>query len=169
MLPIAWLTVGAVVFGRELVPPSGTDRHRRWRERIPRWADRGIVEATRSVADRFGALARGVRLLAVAGLLPMLLFCVAFLLADQAGTLVDEAVRALVGPHEGTTVIYLSPILAILGEVTRNVVVVCLLAAALGRVVAGLRERDELVVEEPVGAAADAADGQEPVGSGQSA
>lgn len=169
VLPIAWLTVGAVVFGRELVPPSGTDRHRQWRERIPRWADRGIVEATRSVAERFGALARGVRLLAVAGLLPMLLFCVAFLLADQAGTLVDEAVRALVGPHEGTTVIYLSPILAILGEVTRNVVVVCLLAAALGRVVAGLRERDELVVEEPVDAAADAADGQEPVGSGQSA
>ena len=102
---------------------------------------------------------------AVAGLLPMLLFCVAFLLADQAGTLVDEAVRALVGPREGTTVIYLSPILAILGEVTRNVVVVCLLAAALGRVVAGLREREELVVEEPAGAA----EGQEPVGSGQSA
>ena len=46
--------------------------------------------------------------------------------------------------------IYLFPILAILGEVTRNVVVVCLLAAALGRVVAGLRERDELVVEEPL-------------------
>ena len=52
---------------------------------------------------------------------------------------------------------------------TRNVVVVCLLAAALGRVVAGLREREELVVEERAGAAAGADDGQEPVGSGQSA
>ncbi len=148
VLPIAWLTVGAVVFGRDLVPPKGRDRSPRWRQRVPRWADRGAVEATRSVADRFGALARGVRLLAVAGLLPMLLFCVAFLVAGQAGTLVDEGVRALLGPRDGEAVISWSPVLGILGQVTRDVVVVCLLAAALGRVVAGLRATEDLVPED---------------------
>lgn len=168
VLPIAWLTVGAVVFGRELAPPPRPERTRRWREKVPPWVDRGVGEATSSVAERFGALARGVRLLAVAGLLPMLLFCVAFLLAGQAGTLVDEAVRAVLGPHDGNAVIAWSPILAILGQVTRDVVVVCLLAAALGRVVAGLRSTDDLV--PPARAEAEAgAPGQSSVGSGQSA
>ncbi|WP_377641399.1 hypothetical protein [Oryzobacter terrae] len=167
VLPIAWLTVGAVVFGRELAPPRGPERTRRWREKVPPWVDRGVGEATSSIAERFGALARGVRLLAVAGLLPMLLFCVAFLLAGQAGTLVDEGVRAVLGPRDGDAVIFWSPILAILGQVTRDVVVVCLLAAALGRVVSGLRATDDLA---PSGEGRDAVPAQPPsLASGQSA
>ena len=152
VLPIAWLTVGAVVFGTELAAPDHPTRPRPWRERLPRWADRGVSEATSSISDRFGALVRGVRLLAVAGLVPMLFFCVAFLLAGQAGTLVDEAVRVVLGPRDGDEVVFWSPILTIPGEVTRNVVVVCLLAAALGRVVAGLATARQLVADDDPGA-----------------
>ncbi|MFQ6170163.1 hypothetical protein ACK8HX_01030 [Oryzobacter sp. R7] len=115
VLPIAWLTVGAVVFGKDLAAPAGPERRHPVRERLPGWVRRGVGEATASVADRFGALVRGVRLLAVAGLVPMLFFCVAFLLADEAGTLVDEGVRALLGPRDGETVVAFSPILSILG------------------------------------------------------
>ncbi len=158
VIPIAWLTVGAVVFGHELVAPEREGRTRAWRGRVPPWAVRGVDEATRSVSARFGALARGVRLLAVAGLVPMLMFCVAFLLAEQAGVLVDMGVRALVGPQEGTTAIYLSPILSVLGDVARSVALVALLTAALARVVASLRSADTPV-----------APGQEPAGSAHSA
>ena len=40
-------------------------------------------EATASVRGRFSALGNGIRLLAVAGLAPMLLFCLVFLLSRQ--------------------------------------------------------------------------------------
>ncbi|MBM6400535.1 hypothetical protein [Phycicoccus sonneratiae] len=166
VLPIAWLTVGAVVFGQELVAPDRAARASRWRHRSPSWVTRGVDEATASVRDRFGALARGVRLLTVAGLVPMLMFCVAFLLAEQVGVGVDVLVRAVVGPREGTTAIFLSPILSILGDVARSVALVALLTAALGRVVGGLRAGDRVVAPDqgPVVPAAAA-----PAGSGHSA
>lgn len=141
VIPIAWLTVGAVVYGTTLeakdrlidgVAPGGGLR--RVTHRLPAPVLRAGREATASVRDRFSSLGHGLRLLAVAGLVPMLLFCLVFLLARQVEFGVAELLRWLLGPRDFRDALAFSPHLQVISRGAYTVVLVSLLGAAIDRI-----------------------------------
>ncbi len=82
VLPVAWLTVGAVVYGHKLVEPPPPPQPRILRM-VPGPVQRWGGELTGEVKERFTGLTGGLRQLAVAGLAPMLIFALAFLAAQR--------------------------------------------------------------------------------------
>ncbi|TDD65270.1 hypothetical protein E1262_25740 [Jiangella aurantiaca] len=140
VIPVAWLTVGAVVYGQQLREP---ERRRQASHRRPRG---GLVrrmhaparqvgnELTGGLGDRFGALVSGLRRLAVAGLAPMLLFALAFVAAQRLEYAVELFWRDLLGPLPLDAYLAFAPHTSMVSHVIGTVVVVCLLGAAIDRV-----------------------------------
>ena len=155
VVPIAWLTVGAVVYGRKLErraadPAPGPDNEAahatRWQrgiQRVPTPVRRAGAEATASFRGRFSALGNGIRLLAVAGLAPMLLFCLVFLLSRQVEVGVAELMRMVVGPQDFRDALTLSPYLSVISRGAYTVVLVVLLGAAIDRILGHLDAADQ--------------------------
>jgi hypothetical protein len=138
IVPLAWLTVGAVVYGRSLSAPAGrTAFGERWHartQRLPGPVRKFNDEFLSSSWNRFYGLFRGLRTLAAAGLVPMLLFCLVFVLASQAEVATAEILRRLLGPRDATDALAFSPHIALLTRGVYTVVIVGLLAAAIDRI-----------------------------------
>ncbi|WP_116953021.1 hypothetical protein [Jiangella endophytica] len=140
VIPVAWLTVGAVVYGQQLREP---ERRRQASHRRPRG---GLVrrmhaparqvgnELTGGLGERFGALVSGLRRLAVAGLAPMLLFALAFVVAQRLEYAVELIWRELLGPLPLGAYLAFVPHTGMVSHVVGTVAVVCLLGAAIDRV-----------------------------------
>jgi hypothetical protein len=108
-------------------------------------------------------LGNGIRLLAVDGLAPMLLFCLVFLLSRQVEVGVAELMRWIVGPRDFRDALTLSPYLSVVSRGAYTIVLVVLLGAAIDRILGHLDGEEPAGPTEPgaqrVGAA------QEPVTS----
>ncbi|MFT4286284.1 hypothetical protein [Nocardioides sp.] len=137
VVPLAWITVAAVVVGHTLAPPPPIrhpvlDRTRSWPRPI-RALLSGIGQVFDDVRSRFSGLVNGLRLLGRAGLLPMLIFALAFLLALRAPYAVSWVWRLISGPEPTATFLAFSPIEVAVGEALQWVVLAALLAAAVDR------------------------------------
>lgn len=140
VVPVAWLAVGAVVYGHRLAAPARRTRAIPGVERVPgvvrRW---GLDVADQVVGDlrsRFSALASGVRQLAVAGLPPMLVFALVFLLVGGLEEGLALLVRHVVGPQELWTWLSFAPHVETVTRAIGFTVTAALLAAAVDRVLA---------------------------------
>lgn len=140
VIPVAWLTVGAVVYGQQLSDPERRKQasHRRPRgglvRRMHAPARQVGNELTGGLGERFGALASGLRRLAVAGLAPMLLFALAFVIAQRLEYAVELIWRELLGPLPLGAYLAFVPHTGMVSHVVGTVAVVCLLGAAIDRV-----------------------------------
>jgi hypothetical protein len=158
IVPVAWLAVGAVVYGRTTSP---TPRHARSAEGDDTSASVGLWlrdHAVSLVRGRFGQLIDGLRLLFRAGLRPMLLFCLAFVFAQTLSTWLWELERAVIGPHEVFS--FWKPLsvpLSIINDAIGLSLLICLVAAAVDRVSAltstpaGSVDRQPHVVRQVIG------------------
>jgi hypothetical protein len=165
VVPIAWLTVGAVAYGRRdriaapaLSPAGGPASAAgagevpvgRWRrsvdavasrtQRVPAPVRRLGRNATADLRDRFRTFADGVRLLVVAGLVPMLLFCVVFMVARGVHWGVGELLRLARGPVDASTGLAFMPWFNVAQMACYTVLLVGLIAAAVDRII---MRRDE--------------------------
>ena len=137
IVPLAWLTVAAVVLGHQLAPePSRQHRALERLKVVPAPVRRGFAALTDDVRSRFSALFSGLRLLARAGLVPMLLFCLAYLVALRIPYLFSLLVRLVAGPTDTNTWLAFSPIENAFGLAVSMVVLSVLLAAAINRMLA---------------------------------
>ncbi|GAA3532829.1 hypothetical protein GCM10022234_32160 [Aeromicrobium panaciterrae] len=138
VVPIAWLTVGAVALGQRVEPPAPKHRPRaaRLAQRVPPVVRRVSHEATADLRSRFADLGNGLRMLAVGGLLPMLMFCLVFIIARQAGALTVEVWRLIAGPASRDTALAFSPYVDVMSQGVYTLALVGLLAAAIDRVLA---------------------------------
>ncbi|TQL01214.1 hypothetical protein [Cellulomonas sp. SLBN-39] len=138
VLPLAWLTVGAVVYGHRLTPPPPPRVAPAAWQRLPapvrRWTTDAVAPVVGDVRARLSALVGGLRQLAVAGLAPMLVFALAFLLATRAEEGVRWAMRAATGPLDTATYLAFAPHLEVVAHAVGLTVVVALLAAGVDRV-----------------------------------
>lgn len=130
VVPLAWLAVGAVVYGRELAtPPTATDLSavrqrlvgsiqderveqgwaaareraaaaRRRAKRVPGWLRTWVLAPVTSITDRFAALGTGLLRLVRAGLVPMVTLCLVLILARHAGVVVADLLRRIIGPMD---------------------------------------------------------------------
>lgn len=139
VVPLAWLAVGAVVYGHRVKPPAPQSdllrkASKRWSV-VPKPVRRVASELTGDVRERFGPLADGLRLVFRAGVAPMLLFCLAFVLAQTAAKWLWELERLLIGPQDINTVWRaVDTPLGLVNDVASTVLLVCLLGAAIDRV-----------------------------------
>lgn len=128
IVPLAWLTIGCVVYGRELAEqPAAADR---W-QRLPRPVRAVLTPVRNDARDRFGPMVGGFRTLTSAGLPTMLLFCLAFVVAQAVPYWLWELERLIVGPRDLTQI--WMPISGMLGSVNfavQDVLIACLVAAA---------------------------------------
>ena len=92
VVPIAWLAVGAVIYGSAIDPEPGAlsakllrRAAREW-ARLPKLFRRPIAASRASLDDSFGDLVDAMRVLFRAGLASMLLFCLMFLVTQTTGT-----------------------------------------------------------------------------------
>ncbi|MEO7446999.1 MAG: hypothetical protein ABI336_01895 [Humibacillus sp.] len=164
VVPIAWLTVGAVAYGRRdrlaapsipVVPATVAGRWRRsadavaaHAQRVPAPVRRLGRNATADVRDRFATFADGVRLLLVAGFVPMLLFCVVFMVARGVHWAVGELLRAVRGPVDASTGLAFLPWFGVAQMALYTVMLVGLIAAAVDRIIAR-RDEAEAAAPEP--------------------
>jgi hypothetical protein len=163
---VAWLTVGAVVYGHRLAEsPTAKDlfdRSAERRSRVPaplRWL---LSRLSAELRLRFTPLVDGLRLLFRSGLAAMLLFCLVYLvlspvnstdrgLLGGAGGWMWELERLVIGPQELNAVwLPASYMLSSLNGAVETVLLICLLGAAVDRVLRTQRHDRGLVVEPEV-------------------
>ncbi|WP_147062608.1 hypothetical protein [Knoellia locipacati] len=132
IVPLAWITVGAVVLGHKLSGPEApaAQPNPRW-ERIPAPVRRFGGGLVADVRERWSAFWNGLRMMATAGLLPMLTFCLAFLLVLRIPWLVAQLLRLVIGPVETKTWLAFSPLEKSVGLAVTMVLAAALLAAAI--------------------------------------
>ena len=139
VVPIAWLAVGAVIYGVKAAPPPPPQSalYQRAARRLsggPRPLRRATTEVVGELRGRFGPLLQGLGMIVRAGLRPMLLFWLAFLIAQGGAQWLWELERALIGPQDvGVIWSPLSGLLGVFNEAVGNTLLVCLLAAAVDR------------------------------------
>lgn len=132
IVPMAWLTVGAVVLGHKLSPPP---------VRGPRAGRVGVVRRVggslfADIRERWSAFWGGLRLLFTAGLLPMLAFCLVFLVVLRVPLLFSHLWRWMAGPTDTTTWLAFSAWETGLGLALSMALLAPLLAAAIEWLVA---------------------------------
>ncbi|SEC82196.1 hypothetical protein SAMN04489844_3058 [Nocardioides exalbidus] len=142
VVPLAWLTVAAVVLGHKLSGPEEPEEPAIADGEGPRPArtarhvvGSGLRALLADVSERFSALWGSLKLLAGAGLAPMLAFGLVFLVALRVPLLVSYAWRQVAGPTETDTWLAFEPWESALGQAVSLVVLVPLLAAAVEWVV----------------------------------
>lgn len=140
LMPVAWLAVGTVVYGYRIAaePPPSDVLHRRAGERWPRipvpvrWP---IVEIGADLRRRFAPLIQGLRFLGGAGLRPMLVFCLMFVVVQTTSDWLWELERLIIGPQSLPAFwVGASGILSVLNETIELSLSMALLAAAVDRV-----------------------------------
>lgn len=132
VVPLAWLTVGAVVLGHRLSPPPKPAREPNPHlQKIPAPVRRFGGGLVADVRERWSAFWNGLRMMAAAGLLPMLTFCLAFLLVIRIPWALGEVLRLAIGPINTDTWLAFSPMEAALGLAVTMVLAAALLAAAI--------------------------------------
>ncbi|HEY2790737.1 MAG TPA: hypothetical protein VGJ28_00170, partial [Micromonosporaceae bacterium] len=142
-LPIAWLTIAAIVYGQQISTAPSTREVRLARAmarrtlRLPRIIRRAIDSLRDSLLDRFGPLLMALRVVVRAGLAPMLLFCLLFMIVHTAAVWLFVVERAMIGPHDLHTFwMPLSDPLSDLNNVVGTVLLSCLIGAVVDRVLA---------------------------------
>ncbi len=142
VVPVAWLAVGSVVLAGGL---SESRRARLEQHAVVGGVVTVAVDRTRRhlgeravdlLGRRFEDLVAGLRTIAHAGLLPVLVFCLVLMLGQAAEWGAAEVLRALLGPRESETMLFFSPYLDLVTRTVYTVVVVALIAAAVDRLLA---------------------------------
>lgn len=110
LLPLAWLTIAGVVFGRALANPAMgfTPKFRLYttaRGRIaalPKGAVRRLSDVRDDLLDRWRPVSAALLLIWRAGVLPVGIFVLAHTVLENAAPWLDLAITRLVGPHDLT-------------------------------------------------------------------
>ncbi|MFV0462848.1 MAG: hypothetical protein ACK5MP_06610 [Nostocoides sp.] len=152
LIPLAWLAVGAVAVGHtlpDLNPNVVTRQAERRLTRLPSGVRSSVTSAVTGITNRFSDLIGGLRLLATAGLVPMLLFCLVFVAAGQFQLLTWLGVRAVTGPMSPDDSFPLAPILEVLPRTVYTLAAIVLMAAAINRLVGARRPDDSTDSAQP--------------------
>lgn len=146
VLPVAWLAIGAAVYGHslkatELTVETHEDVARRIKK-VPQPVRRALSHAveplTTPVQNTLGAIGK----VASAGIVPMVLFCVVFVVVGQLEALVAEVMRRIIGPGDSLRQYALEPYSLMVERGFSFVVTLALLGAAVNIVVSSQRDAE---------------------------
>lgn len=147
IVPVAWLAIGAAVYGHSLRSDglkleSPEDINRRI-QAIPTPVRRVVGHAVEPVTSPVKSTLSAIGKIASAGVLPMVMFCLTFVVANQLQLFVAWSARQIVGPGTQARNYALEPYIQLAERGVYFVVVLSLLAAAVNAVVSAQRtEKD---------------------------
>ncbi|MDO4783886.1 MAG: hypothetical protein Q3997_02200 [Propionibacteriaceae bacterium] len=160
VVPVAWLSIGALVYGTKLAEdakprralpveeaPVGR-RERVMREARVR-AKAAAMNVVSPVTDPVKTAWTAFRKIAVAGVGPMVMFCLVFVLAQQLTVGVAWAAHWIVGPQQDMLMIALEPYAIAVERLVYLTAMTVLLAAAVNRVVVSLQREPDVVGRAP--------------------
>ena len=143
-VPIAWLTLGAVIFGTTLLPDAAATpapsaaaaetKRNRWGKVVSvtkSEARQAFDNAVQPVVGPIKTTWKNLRILGRAGLLPMMLFCLVFILATAVELGFIHTGRAIFGPQGLLAAEVVSTYVRITARAAYLITAMCLLAAAL--------------------------------------
>ena len=104
----------------------------------------------KALFGRFSTLLAGLRTLAVGGVAPMILFCLAFLLSHYAEVATAEVIRWVVGPRDTDQMVALNTYVRIAGTSVSMLVQVSLVAAAVDRLLITARRQEAAQTDRSV-------------------
>ncbi len=146
-IPVAWLAIGAAIYGHQLqasrLAVPGHEEMSRRIKRVPNPVRRAALQISEPVVTPIQSAVKAIQKVAVAGILPMVMFCVVFLVAGAVQSGVAAVVRAAIGPGTGLRQFALEPYATMLERGAYFVIVLALLAAAVNVVVLAQRARAE--------------------------
>lgn len=137
VVPVAWLTIGATLYGAELKkgdPLFDEEVATEHINRLPNPVQRTINHVVSPVVTPFKAAVDAIRKIAVAGFIPMVLFCVIFALTGWLRVGVDEVVHVALGPRSSAWNFAIEPLIALVESLVYFTVTIVLLAAGVSRV-----------------------------------
>lgn len=141
VVPVAWLAIGAAVYGAKLggadfeTPEQVTERLNRIPSPVRRVVAHTVEPVVTPVADALTAIGK----IASAGALPMVLFCVVFVVASQVKVGIAWLFRVAVGPRDPWVLYALAPYSDMLQRLGYFVLALALVSAAVNAVVLGQR------------------------------
>ncbi|WP_261165884.1 hypothetical protein [Microbacterium sp. Marseille-Q6965] len=153
VVPLAWLALGTLIYGaqaRPLITAAGLKaRAARIVGQVREiWIDRALDLAT-DPERRFGGAVGAVILVLRAGWAPVLVFCLAFLVADRAGWVLGELARALLAWQPNAVWFAWDAPLDVLGTVVQRVLTLALVASAVDALLRGLGAAPALRLPAP--------------------
>lgn len=159
VVPVAWLAIGASVYGHKLAQKEFrietheevTERIKRIPQPVRRAVNHVVEPVTSPIQSALGAIGK----VASAGVLPMVLFCVVFVVANQIQVASAWGVRTVIGPGGAQRAYAMEPYIQLAEGAVYYVVVLALLAGAVNVIVTA-QKRSEAA------AAAQAAAAEEP-------
>lgn len=147
IVPVAWLAIGAAVYGHSLRSDglkieSPEDINRRI-QAIPTPVRRVVGHAVEPVTSPVKSTLSAIGKIASAGVLPMVMFCLTFVVANQLQLFVAWSARQIIGAGTAARNYALEPYIQLAERGVYFVVVLSLLAAAVNAVVSAQRaEKD---------------------------
>lgn len=148
ILPVTWLAIGAAVYGHGLrektlkveTHEEVTARLKRVPQPLVRVAKQAAEPVTTPIANTLSAIGK----VAAAGILPMVLFCIVFVVARSVEVLAAEGMRWIVGPGDPLRQYALEPYQLLVERGVYFVLVLSLLGSAVNAIVMGQRREDAL-------------------------
>lgn len=151
LVPVAWMAIGATVYGAQLAKGPKIETHEEVAKRIakvPNPVRRAVAQTlepiTTPVRDTFAAIGK----IATAGIIPMVLFCLVFVIASQVKVGVAWLFRVAVGPRDPDLLYAIAPYNDLLQRLAYFTLTLVLLAAAVNAVVMGQRARATTAAQE---------------------
>ncbi len=147
LVPVAWLAIGAAVYGHQLAGkalevPTHEDVVRRI-EKVPDPVRRAVAHVAEPVTTPIQSALTAIGKIAAAGILPMVLFCVVFLVANRIEFGMEAVLRAVVGPGEMWRQYALSPYVMMAQRCVSFIVTLALIGSAVNAVVVGQQRLQE--------------------------
>ena len=142
VVPVAWLAIGAAVYGAKLAGRREFETPEQVTERlnhIPSPVRRVVAHAVEPVTSPIKDTVTAIGKVASAGTIPMVLFCLVFVIAAQVKVAVAWVFRTAVGPRDPWILYSLAPYSTMLQRLFYFVLALSLLAAAVNAVVLGQR------------------------------
>lgn len=138
IVPVAWLAVGATVYGSSLPgsrPLLTSEQMTRRIRRIPDPLRRAAAQVTEPVYGPVRNTLTSIGRIASAGAVPMVFLCLLLAGASQLRVLVTGAVRVVIGPRQPALWTAINPWVDVIAQCVHTTVMVALLAAAVSTII----------------------------------
>lgn len=150
IVPVAWLAVGATIYGSSLPgsrPLLTSEQMTQRIRRIPDPLRRAAAQVTEPVVSPVRNTLTSIGRIASAGVVPMVFLCLLLAGASQLRVLVTGTLRVVIGPREPALWTAVNPWIDTVAQCVYTTVMVALLAAAVSTIISRGHAEDRQVLD----------------------
>lgn len=171
IVPVAWLAVGASIYGSSIpkaTPLVTSEQMTKRIQRIPNPVRRVAAQVAEPVVSPVKNTLNAIRRVAFAGVLPMVFLCLLLAFASQLRVGVAGLFRTTLGPHPAIFWESVAPLIDVVAQCVYIVVAVAIIAATVNRIILSRRELEAAATQQAT-ESPEASAVQAPIGAPQPA